>query len=409
VAQTAPEFNPLLPEFRDDPYPFYHRLRSEEPVHRSQMGFWVLTRYADVAALLRDPRMSNDPRNSAGGLRGMQPPTVAGEGPSPDWVAEAPAIMFLDPPEHTRLRTLVNKAFTPQAVESLRPRIERIVAGALDRAVAAGGMDLVEELAYPLPLTIICEMLGVPEADRAAFRAWSPELVRLLDPVLAQDALERAVRARLELGDYVRELVAVHRRRPAGNLLSALIAVEEGAVEGGARLSEDELVSMCMLLLLAGHETTASLIANAALALLRHPGQWARLVERPGLADGAVEEALRYDSPAQFVTRAAMADIEVSGRRICRGDDVVLVIAAANRDPEQFLQPDRFDLERQDVRHLSFGGGAHFCLGAPLARLESRIALAGLASHLPTLHLAGEPLRGDTLLLRGLRSLPVAA
>jgi len=391
------EFNPLLPEVHDDPYPLYHRLRAHDPVHRSPLGFWVLTRYADVAALLRDPRMSSDPRN-ASRLRELQAAL-----PDEGW--EAPSMLFLDPPDHTRLRKLVNKAFTPNAVERLRPRVDRLVAGVLDRAGAAGGMDLVAELAYPLPITIICELFGVPDADRAQFRVWSSELVHLLDPVLAEDVMERAVHARQHLRGYVAGLIAERRARPGADLLSGLIAAEDD----GGRLSGDELVSMCLLLLIAGHETTVNLIANGSLALLRAPDQWARLVAEPALVDNAVEELLRYDSPVQLTSRTALADLDLEGRAVRRGEELILVLGAANRDPAQFPHPDRLDLERAGIRHLAFGGGAHFCLGAPLARLEARSALTALAARVPRLRLAGDPRRRDTITLRGLRSLPVAA
>ena len=397
MSSDTVEFNLLLPEVHDDPYPLYRRLREHDPVHQSPLGFWVLTRHADVAALLRDPRMSSDPRNAVR-VRELQASL-------PDQWREAPSMLFLDPPDHTRLRRLVNKAFTPAAVERLRPRVEQLVGDALDRAAAAGGMDLVAELAYPLPITIICELFAVPPADRQQFRAWSSALVYLLDPVLATDALERAVDARQALRAYVGALVAERRARRGPDLLSALVAAEDD----GGRLSEQELVSMCLLLLIAGHETTVNLIANGALALLRHPDQWARLVASPALAGGAVEELLRYDSPVQLTSRSALADVEVAGRHVRQGDELLLLLGAANRDPEQFPDPDRLDLERQGVRHLAFGGGAHFCLGAPLARLEARVALAALATRLPGLRLAGEPRRRDTITLRGLQRLPVAA
>jgi pimeloyl-[acyl-carrier protein] synthase len=395
------EFNPFLPEVHEDPYPLYHRLRATDPVHRSPLGFWVLTRHADVLAVLRDPRMSRDPRRSerVALLRATAEvdELLAAE-------EAAPSMLFVDPPDHTRLRTLVNKAFTPAAVERLRPRVEELVAGLLDRAAGAGAMDVVEELAYPLPVTVICELFGVPEADRDRFRAWSRGLVHLLDPLVAADALERALHARQALRGYLGGLIAERRAHPAGDLLTALIAAEDQ----GHQLTEAELVSMCVLLLVAGHETTVNLIANGMLALLRDPEARARLQADPALARGAVEELLRYDSPVQFTSRHALEDLDVSGRRVRAGETVVAVLGAANRDPAQFPGPDRLDLARAPNRHLAFGGGIHFCLGAPLARMEAAVAIPAMLARLPGLAQGpGPPLRRDTVTLRGLSSLPV--
>jgi pimeloyl-[acyl-carrier protein] synthase len=394
-------FNPFLPEVHEDPYPLYHRLRAEDPVHRSPLGFWVLTRHADVLAVLRDPRMSRDPRRSerVALLRASAEvdELLAAE-------EAAPSMLFVDPPDHTRLRTLVNKAFTPAAVERLRPRVEELVAGLLDRAAGTGAMDVVEELAYPLPVTVICELFGVPEADRDRFRAWSRGLVHLLDPLVAADALERALRARQALRGYLGGLIAERRAHPAGDLLTALIAAEDQ----GHQLTEAELVSMCVLLLVAGHETTVNLIANGMLALLRDPGARARLQADAALARSAVEELLRYDSPVQFTSRHALEDLDVGGRRVRAGETVVAVLGAANRDPAQFPDPDRLDLARAPNRHLAFGGGIHFCLGAPLARMEAAVAIPALLARLPGLELGPEPpVRRDTVTLRGLASLPV--
>jgi cytochrome P450 len=395
------EFNPFLPEVHEDPYPLYHRLRAEDPVHRSPLGFWVLTRHADVLAVLRDPRMSRDPRRSE------RVALLRASAEVDELLASeeaAPSMLFVDPPDHTRLRTLVNKAFTPAAVERLRPRVEEIVAGLLDRAAGAGAMDVVEELAYPLPVTVICELFGVPEADRDRFRAWSRGLVHLLDPLVASDALERALRARQALRDYLGGLIAERRAHPTGDLLTALIAAEDQ----GHQLTEAELVSMCVLLLVAGHETTVNLIANGMLALLRDPGARARLEADAALARGAVEELLRYDSPVQFTSRHALADLDVGGRRVRAGETVVAVLGAANRDPAQFPYPDRLDLGRAPNRHVAFGGGIHFCLGAPLARMEAAIAIPAMLARLPGLELGPRPpVRRDTVTLRGLASLPV--
>jgi hypothetical protein len=399
-SDTTLAFNPFLPEVHEDPYPLYRRLRAEDPVHRSELGFWVLTRHADVLALLRDPRTSRDPRRSER-VEALRSSVEVSR--LLDEEEAAPSMLFVDPPDHTRLRTLVNKAFTPAAVERLRPRVEEIVDGLLDRVAGRGAMDVVEDLAYPLPVTVICELFGVPEADWDRFRNWSRAFVHLLDPLVASDALERALQARLALRGYLRELIAQRRAHPADDLLSALIAAEDQ----GQALSEAELVSMCVLLLVAGHETTVNLIANGTLALLRHPPARARLEADPSLAGGAVEELLRYDSPVQFTSRHALADFEVGGRAVRTGETVVAVLGAANRDPAVFPDPDELDLTRKPNRHVAFGGGIHFCLGATLARIEAGIAIPALLGRLAGLELAGAPVRRDTVTLRGLSSLPV--
>ncbi|HEY2959659.1 MAG TPA: cytochrome P450 [Actinomycetota bacterium] len=393
-------FNPFLPEVHEDPYPLYRRLRQADPVHRSELGFWVLTRHADVLALLRDPRTSRDPRRSER-VEALRSSVEVGR--LLDEEEAAPSMLFVDPPDHTRLRTLVNKAFTPAAVERLRPRVEQVVDGLLDRVAGAGAMDVVEDLAYPLPVTVICDLFGVPEADRDRFRGWSRAFVHLLDPLVAEDAMERALQARLALRGYLRELVAQRRAHPADDLLTALIAAEDQ----GQALSEAELVSMCVLLLVAGHETTVNLIANGTLALLRQPRALARLAADPSLAGSAVEELLRHDAPVQFTSRHALADFEIDGHAVRTGETVVGILGAANRDPAVFPDPDELDLGRKPNRHVAFGGGIHFCLGATLARTEAGIAIPALLGRLPGLELAGAPVRRDTVTLRGLSSLPV--
>ena len=397
----ALEYNPFLPDVHADPYPLYHRLRREDPVHWNPPGVWLLTRYDDVAAVLRDPHLGRDPRNAAE-VQALRASLAPGE-PLP-WQDQAPSMLFVDPPDHTRLRTLVHKAFTPSAVEQLRPRVRELVAELLDRVVGRGEMDVVDDLAYPLPVTVICELLGIPPADQARFRGWSADLVHLLDPLVAGDAADRAVHARDALREYLAGVLAARRADPRHDLLTALLAAEEQ----GDRLSEAELLSMCVLLLVAGHETTVNLIANGTLALLRHPRERARLAGDPTLAGRAVEELLRYDAPVQLTSRIALADLELDGRRIGRGQSLVAVLGAANRDPAQFPDPDQLDLTRGNAaRHVAFGGGIHFCLGASLARLEAQVALPALFGRLPGLELAGEPVWRDTITLRGLARLPV--
>jgi pimeloyl-[acyl-carrier protein] synthase len=302
------------------------------------------------------------------------------------------------------VRALVNKAFTPTAVGRLRSRIEDLTAQLLDRVAGAGQLDLVNDLAYPLPVTVICELLGVPTQDQTRFRAWSGALVHLLDPLVAEDTLQRARAARAALRSYLGALVAQRRAHPADDLLTALVVAEHE----GHRLSEPELVSMCLLLLIAGHETTVNLISNGTLALLTHPAERDRLATDPGLAASAVEELLRYDSPVQLTARHVLADLEVADRRVREGETVLAVLGAANRDPAQFPDPDRLDLTRFPNRRVAFGGGIHFCLGAPLARMEARIALSALLRRFPDLSLAAaSPTWRDTITLRGLASLPL--
>jgi cytochrome P450 len=317
-------------------------------------------------------------------------------------------MLFQDPPDHTRLRALVSKAFTPRAVEAMRPRIQEIVNELLDRVVPTGTMDIIADLAYPLPVTVICEMLGVPVPDQGPIRQWSTDLARSLDAVGLPGDPEIAARgtqARHALGEYFRGLIPERRQHPRSDLLSALIAAEEA----GDRLTESELLAMCVLLFVAGHETTVNLIGNGVLALLNHPGELRRLQEDPTLTPSAVEELLRYDSPVQRTARIPSTEVEIDGRKIKPGAVVVAAIGAANRDPTKFVDPDRLDLGRRDNRHVSFGFGIHACLGAPLARLEAQVAIGTLARQVPRLRLATDRLEWrESSTLRGLKTLPVA-
>jgi pimeloyl-[acyl-carrier protein] synthase len=312
-----------------------------------------------------------------------------------------------DPPDHTRLRSLVSKAFTPRVVEALRPHIQKIVDSLLDRVAGANAMDLIEDFAYPLPVIVICEMLGVPFEDHERFKQWGLDIARGLDSILLppdSDVARRSDAARSALTAYFRELIAERRASPRADLLSGLIAAEEV----GDRLREDELLATCILLLVAGHETTVNLIGNGTLALLRHRDQLRRLREDPGLIASAVEELLRYDGPVQRTARVSGEDVAIAGRTIAKGELVMPFIGAADRDPAQFPDPDRLDIARTDNRHIAFGWGIHFCLGAPLARLEGQIALNTLVRRLPKLALATDkPEYRESLTLRGLSTLPV--
>ena len=389
-------FNPMDPAFVADPYPTYRQLRTEDPVHHSPLGFWVLTRYDDVVAALRDPRLAKEAIAAFVAARFGAPVPTMGL-----------SMLDRDPPDHTRLRSLVSKAFTPRVVEGLRPRVQQIVDGLIARAREKGSMDLIEEFAYPIPVNVICEMLGVPVEDHERFKGWSLDIARGLDSILLppdSEVPKRSVASRTALAAYFRELIAKRRASPRADLLSGLIAAEEA----GDKLSENELLATCILLLIAGHETTVNLIGNGTLALLRHPDQLRRLRDNPALIGTAVEELLRFDGPVQRTARIPSEDVVIDGRTIAKGEMVMPFIGAADRDPVQFPDPDRLDIGRTDNRHIAFGWGIHFCLGAPLARVEGQIAINTLVQRLPKLALATDtPRFRESLTLRGLASLPV--
>ena len=405
MASVEPlEFNPFLPETRADPYPQYRRLRELDPVHPSFPGVWILTRYRDVAAVLRDPvTFSSDSRNSDL----YQAFRQANQDESLSLIEgqTGRTMLFSDPPDHTRLRTLVSKAFTARAIEAMRPHIKEITDRLLEPLRDEGRFDVVADHAYPLPVTVICEMLGIPPDDRHLFHTWSQDLVLVLDPMVTVETLDRVAQALVSFRQYFDALVSERRANPTEDLLSALITAEEE----GRRLTGDELRSTCILLLVAGHETTVNLISNGMLALLRRPDQLDRLGREPGLIRNAIEELLRYDSPVQLTGRTVMRDLEIEGKPIRRGEQVVGVVGAANRDPEQFSDPELLDVTRRDIRHLSFSAGIHYCLGAPLARVEGQIAIGEVVRRFPRLQLVTEALEWrETVTLRGLRSLPVA-
>jgi cytochrome P450 len=319
------------------------------------------------------------------------------------------SLLMLDPPDHTRIRNLVNKAFTPRVVEGLRPSIQRVVDETLDAALASSGpqreIDLVRDFAVPIPLSVIAEMLGVPVGDRAQFKRWSTELAGLLDPISAVASLKGVEATFLEMQRYFESLFEERRCAPCNDLVSALVAAEEQ----GDRLDPSELLAVVSLILGAGHETTTNLIANAVVALLRNPGERKRLQDDPGLAASAVEEFLRYDSPVQATDRLAADALELGGRKIDKGRFILLLLGSANRDPRQFDEPDRLDLGRQENRHLSFSQGVHFCLGAQLARVEAQIALSTLLRRCPDLR--GDPHPAAwrrSVVLRGPLALPVS-
>jgi cytochrome P450 len=385
--------------FRANPYPTYARMRSEAPLHRGPLGAIQLSRYEDCHAILKDHRY---------GREGFEAILQSKYGKDPAQSEEqGRSMLFCNPPDHTRLRTLVNRAFTSRVIEAMRGSIQGIVDALLDRHRAAGRMDLIKDLAYPLPFTVICDMLGLPLANHSEIKAWSDDISRGLD-AYGESAFAiamRGERARRKLREYLRGVIAERRKAPRQDLLSLLIAAEEA----GDKLSSGELVETCMLLFLAGHETTMNLIGNGTLALLRHPEQLARLRAQPDLLGSAVEEMLRYEAPLQSTARILIADVEFRGRTLSKGTMVNLTLGAANRDPDQFADPDAFDIARRDNRHLSFGFGIHFCIGAMLARMEAQIAIATLLERYPCLTLTtAQPQWQESFTLRGLEHLPVA-
>ena len=400
-------FNPLDPAFRQDPYPVYSRLVREDPVHITPFGVKAFSRLTDCTAILRDhKRFSSDDRN-AGGVapeRNSGTDSIVSEEDRP--------FLFMDPPDHTRLRRLVNLAFTPRALESMRPRIQHLVDELVDAVEGKGEMDAIADLAYPLPVSVICEMLGVPREDEPQFRVWSRILAGSLDPevtvpVELQKEREQAV---FDSREYFRQLIAKRGDERPPDILSALLTAEEE----GDKLSERELLSTCTIILIAGHETTVNLIGNGVLQLLRHPDQLAKFQERPGeLAPHAVEEVLRFDPPVQFDARTCIRQAEVGGVTINPGEFVMMLLGAANRDPEQFEDPDTFDITRGESdsaadRHLAFGFGIHFCLGQPLARVEGEIALRSFVQRFPNARLLDErPQYRAQITLRGLENLRV--
>ncbi|MGH9016575.1 MAG: cytochrome P450 [Acidimicrobiales bacterium] len=401
-------WDPFDPAWNRDPYPVYAELRRRNPVHRSPFGFWVITRHADCLALLRDRRASSDGRNiDATDFPAMRDRDfIEGTGTG-ELLAEMAPFLFRDPPDHTRLRALVQKAFTPRVVEGLRPRVEQICDELIDGALERGRCDLVADYAYPLPVQIIVEMLGVPAEDHAQFRTWSDALARGLDPdfLLPPDAAQQRLGAILSFVQYFAGLIEQRRSRPGDDLLTRLLEAEEQ----GDALSQGELLATCILLLVAGHETSVNLIAGGALALMEHPDQRERFARDPGVRRGAVEEMLRYVSPVQLTGRVALEPIEVGDAVIGRGDFAMLLLGSANRDPEAFADPEIFDITRTENAHLGFGFGIHHCLGAPLARLEAQVALATLVNRAPRLERTGEALAyKENIVLRGLASLPVS-
>ena len=387
-----------------DPYPVYGRWRAERPVARPRERLYVLSRFADCEAVLADPAFG---RADEDHVR-LSPGQARAVARQADGI-NARSMLRLNPPDHTRLRRLVSRAFTPARVRELAPRIEALAASLLDGAFngPGGRFDLITGLALPLPVAVISELLGIPVADRPRLVTWSDALARSLDPgfLISEENRARQREARLEFAAYLSGLLPSRRRSPGDDLISALI----GAHDADGTLTEAELIGLCMLLLIAGHETTRSLIGSAVLALLRNPAELAALTADPSLIGQTVEETLRYDPPVQLIGRFALRSTSVAGRPIAAGSLVLMFLGAANRDPALCADPDRFAVQRGERRHLAFGHGIHFCLGAPLARLEATIALRQLLPLLPRLQIAAAPEWKPNTVLRGLEHLWLAA
>ena len=397
------KFNPFLAEFQRDPYPTYHRLRIEDPVHRS-FDTWVLTRYADVKAVLRDPRFGADQvpkriKNKSHYFEEQQRDLKTLVQMSGKF------FFYLDPPDHTRLRGLVSKAFSAKVVEHMRPQIHEIVDESINKVRDTGVMDIVVDLSCPLPVIVIARMLGVPAEDSSKLGQWSNEMSRIIDPLMSLEDYDQLNQVAVEFTDYFRDLIVERRKTPKEDLISALIA----ARDQGDKLSEDELLSVCMVLFVTGEETTVHTIGNGMLALLRHPDQMELLKRNPIIIQSAVEEILRYDSPVQQTARIAMEDVEIGGKTIRAGENVLVSFGAANRDPAQFSKPDQLNLIRDENHHLAFGDSIHYCLGAALARLQGQIAINTLMQRLPDLKLNTDKLEWrKNINIRGLKSLPVS-
>ncbi len=420
------------PHIRSNPYPFYEQLRRQDPIHwDEEMGFWVLTRYDDIASLYTDGRFSR----AQGLMRGFQRLSESERHiAEPVYHSFSKTMFYADPPYHTHLRGLINHAFTPHRVEQLRPYIQKTVNELLDAAHAKGKMDVIQDLAYPLPVTVIAGLLALPMKDRARFKIWSDDLFAILGTVRhTSHFMERAAQSLAEMTDYVKALSHERREHPGDDLISVLLSVSESdglpsgphslvhsaalpevgelihETEASSALTEEELAANVNILLSTGHETATHLIGNGILALMQNPDQKKKLQDQPALLPSAIEEMLRYDNPVQITYRSTLEDAEIDGRVIREGDLVNTILGSANRDPDRFTDPDRFDITRNEGRHLGFGLGIHFCIGAPLVRLEAEIAFSTLLHRFPHLELAAENIEWqEHPIFRGLKSLPVS-
>ncbi|MFD0316372.1 cytochrome P450 [Streptomyces flavalbus] len=396
-------FDPWDPAFVDDPYPAYAELRAGGRVRYFEAtDQWLVPRHADVSALLRERRLGRTYRHRFTDEEfGRTPPPPEQE---PFHTLNDHGMLDLEPPDHTRIRRLVSKAFTPRTVERLKPYVTRLAGELVDRLVEAGGGDLLTDVAEPLPVAVIAEMLGIPESDRAPLRPWSADICGMYELNPSEETAANAVRASVEFTDYLRDLIAVRREEPGEDLISGLIA----AHDEGDRLTEQEMISTCVLLLNAGHEATVNATVNGWYALFRNPGQLAALRADHSLVPSAVEELMRYDTPLQLFERWVLDEIEIDGVTIPRGAEIAMLFGAANHDPDVFREPETLDLGRVDNPHISFSAGIHYCIGAPLARIELAASMSALLSKAPTLALVEEPTRKPNFVIRGLEGLSVS-
>jgi len=392
------------PRFVSDPYPLYRWLREHEPVRKDPLApVWVLTRYDDVMEMLRDPRYRKD-TFAIERLPELVREQLDVETDEARVEIGAVSMLFLDPPRHTRVRAAFSRAFTPASLAQLRPRIELIASKRIERVAASGQMDVIADLAYPLPVIVIAELLGFPPEDYPRIKKWSDDFAASLSLNATSAQQTQAGKSREEIREYFDEVVVQLKKKPQDTLLSRLLESEDDS-EG---LNREEIFSNCVLLLSAGHETTTNLIGNGMLALLRDRDQWELLARQPELIESAVDELLRFDSPVQWTSRVSGEGIKVGGQTIPSGEIVLGCVGAANRDPTKFIEPDRLDIRRTDNKHLSFGTGIHFCIGAALARMEAQIAIGQLAQRFPRMELAEKKvnwLKGLTF--RGVTRLPV--
>ncbi|KAB1987699.1 cytochrome P450 [Streptomyces triticiradicis] len=400
--ESSRAFDPWDPAFVADPYPAYEELRAQGRVHYYEpTNQWLVPHHADVSALLRDRRLGRtyQHRFTHEDFGRTAPPPEH----EPFHVLNDHGMLDLEPPDHTRIRRLVSKAFTPRTVERLKPYVEGLAGELVDRLVEAGGGDLLTDVAEPLPVSVIAEMLGVPESERAPLRPWSADICGMYELNPSEEVARKAVRASVEFTEYLRGLIEARRKEPGDDLISGLIA----AHDEGDRLTEQEMISTCVLLLNAGHEATVNATVNGWWALFRHPGQLAALRADHALVPTAVEELMRYDTPLQLFERWVLDDIEIDGTTVPRGAEIAMLFGSANRDAAVFEDPDALDLSRAENPHISFSAGIHYCIGAPLARIELAASMSALLTRAPGLRLAGEPVRKPNFVIRGLEGLQV--
>jgi unspecific monooxygenase len=396
-------FAPTDPSFIANPYPVYAELRERAPVlYHGGTNQWLISRYSDVKALLRDRRFGRTYLHVAT-HRDMGRPEEPGW-QAPFWHLIRSGLLDLEAPDHTRLRRLVSKAFTPRMVDRLLPRVQAIADDLVDHVAGGGEADLIATIAEPLPVAVIAEMLGIPEPDRHLLRPWSADICRMYELKPSEEDARIAVRASVEFSEYLRALSRERRANPADDLISTLAQV----VDEGDRLTEDELIGTCVLVLNAGHEASVNVTGNGWWALFRNPAQLALLRSNPSLVPSAIEELMRYDTPLQMFERWVLEDADVRGVRVPKGSEVALLFGSANYDPSVFERPEALDLTRDPNPHISFGAGIHFCLGAPLARLELEVSFTTLLRRLPMMELAAEPEWKPAYIIRGLKELRVS-